>query len=100
MLDTVPYLFCRSEEVRLAGMVWYSILKDTKSHVRGEDGVLGPGGRYGGVQGPVAGAGTALREHRDSPGRASGALVDPGAWQGVEDPEDGLDGGGLPARPK
>lgn len=29
-VDTVPYLFCRSEEVRPAGMVWYSILKDTK----------------------------------------------------------------------
>uniref|UniRef100_A0A8C8SMG6 Astrotactin 2 n=1 Tax=Pelusios castaneus TaxID=367368 RepID=A0A8C8SMG6_9SAUR len=28
--DTMPYLFCRSEEVRPAGMVWYSILKDTK----------------------------------------------------------------------
>ncbi|XP_072840976.2 astrotactin-2 isoform X1 [Pogona vitticeps] len=28
--DTVPYLFCRSEEVRPSGMVWYSILKDTK----------------------------------------------------------------------
>ena len=26
----MPYLFCRSEEVRPAGMVWYSILKDTK----------------------------------------------------------------------
>lgn len=29
-VDTIPYLFCRSEEVRPAGMVWYSILKDTK----------------------------------------------------------------------
>ncbi|XP_008059594.2 astrotactin-2-like [Carlito syrichta] len=29
-VETVPYLFCRSEEVRPAGMVWYSILKDTK----------------------------------------------------------------------
>lgn len=29
-VDTVPYLFCRSEEVRPAGMVWYSVLKDTK----------------------------------------------------------------------
>ncbi|XP_049630079.1 astrotactin-2 isoform X3 [Suncus etruscus] len=29
-VDTVPYLFCRSEEVRPAGMVWYSILKDTR----------------------------------------------------------------------
>lgn len=29
-MDTVPYLFCRSEEVRPAGMVWYSILKDTR----------------------------------------------------------------------
>ncbi|XP_044848562.1 astrotactin-2 isoform X9 [Mauremys mutica] len=28
--DTMPYLFCRSEEVRPAGMVWYNILKDTK----------------------------------------------------------------------
>ncbi|XP_061460292.1 astrotactin-2 isoform X1 [Rhineura floridana] len=28
--DTMPYLFCRSEEVRPPGMVWYSILKDTK----------------------------------------------------------------------
>ncbi|XP_028918563.1 astrotactin-2 isoform X3 [Ornithorhynchus anatinus] len=29
-VETMPYLFCRSEEVRPAGMVWYSILKDTK----------------------------------------------------------------------
>ncbi|KAB0347057.1 hypothetical protein FD754_011914, partial [Muntiacus muntjak] len=29
-VDAVPYLFCRSEEVRPAGMVWYSVLKDTK----------------------------------------------------------------------
>lgn len=28
--ETMPYLFCRSEEVRPPGMVWYSILKDTK----------------------------------------------------------------------
>uniref|UniRef100_A0A670JST7 Astrotactin 2 n=1 Tax=Podarcis muralis TaxID=64176 RepID=A0A670JST7_PODMU len=28
--DTMPYLFCRSEEVRPPGMVWYNILKDTK----------------------------------------------------------------------
>ncbi|KAF7241063.1 Astrotactin-2 [Varanus komodoensis] len=28
--DSVPYLFCRSEEARPPGMVWYSILKDTK----------------------------------------------------------------------
>ncbi|KAB0373139.1 hypothetical protein FD755_014798 [Muntiacus reevesi] len=29
-VDAVPYLFCRSEEVRPAGMVWYSVLKDTR----------------------------------------------------------------------
>ncbi|KAL2297995.1 hypothetical protein Nmel_016954 [Mimus melanotis] len=28
--ETMPYLLCRSEEVRPPGMVWYSILKDTK----------------------------------------------------------------------
>lgn len=28
--ETMPYLFCRSEEVRPPGMVWYSILRDTK----------------------------------------------------------------------
>ncbi|XP_059571554.1 astrotactin-2 isoform X4 [Alligator mississippiensis] len=28
--ETMPYLFCRSEEVRPPGMVWYSVLKDTK----------------------------------------------------------------------
>ncbi|NWR02930.1 ASTN2 protein, partial [Paradoxornis webbianus] len=28
--ETMPYLFCRSEEVRPPGVVWYSILKDTK----------------------------------------------------------------------
>ncbi|KAJ7414213.1 hypothetical protein WISP_86251 [Willisornis vidua] len=28
--ETMPYLFCRSDEVRPPGMVWYSILKDTK----------------------------------------------------------------------
>ncbi|NWV81138.1 ASTN2 protein, partial [Dasyornis broadbenti] len=28
--ETMPYLLCRSEEVRPPGMVWYSILRDTK----------------------------------------------------------------------
>uniref|UniRef100_A0A670YGS1 Astrotactin 2 n=1 Tax=Pseudonaja textilis TaxID=8673 RepID=A0A670YGS1_PSETE len=28
--DTMPYLFCRSEEERSQGMVWYNVLKDTK----------------------------------------------------------------------
>lgn len=28
--ETMPYVFCRSEEVRPPGVVWYSILKDTK----------------------------------------------------------------------
>ncbi|KAK9392440.1 astrotactin-2-like [Crotalus adamanteus] len=28
--DTMPYLFCRSEEIRSPGMIWYNVLKDTK----------------------------------------------------------------------
>ncbi|NWY39713.1 ASTN2 protein, partial [Sylvia atricapilla] len=28
--ETMPYLLCRSEEVRPPGVVWYSILRDTK----------------------------------------------------------------------
>lgn len=97
-VETVPYLFCRSEEVRPAGMVWYSILKDTKITCE-EKMVSMARNTYGeskGRWGRVLPSVSTETLH----GRGSSILLDPGAWVGWGTAEDGPSRWNLPARPK